>query len=62
LRQLRDEVVSSAIAFDGFGVFDPTPVFSLAESLFPGAGAALASDWRTRQFEYTWLRVSHGRE
>ena len=47
-----------AIALDGFVVFDPTPVLSLAESLFPGAGAALASDWRTRQFEYTWLRVS----
>jgi len=46
-----------AIAFDGFVVFDPSPVFSLAESLFPGAGAALASEWRTRQFEYTWLRV-----
>src|SRR5262249_27142106 len=34
-----------AIAFDGFVVFDPAPVFSLAESLFPGAGAALSSDW-----------------
>ncbi len=46
-----------AIAFDGFVIFDPRPVFALAEKLFPGKGAELSSAWRTRQFEYQWLRV-----
>lgn len=45
-----------AIAFDGFAIFDPRPVAALAERLFPGRGAELTAAWRTRQFEYTWLR------
>jgi len=49
-----------AIAFDGFVVFDPRPVFALGEALFPGQGAALAELWRTRQFEYCWLRTLTG--
>lgn len=47
-----------AIAFDAFPVFDPRSVFALAEKLFPGKGADLSNEWRTRQFEYTWLRVA----
>src|SRR5262249_32333017 len=47
-----------AIAFDAFPIFDPRPVFALAEELFPGKGAALSDEWRTRQFEYTWLRTA----
>jgi len=50
-----------AVAFDGFAVFDPRPIFALTEELFPGKGAELSSAWRTRQFEYTWLRTSIGR-
>jgi 2-haloacid dehalogenase len=46
-----------AIAFDAFPVFDPRPTFLLAEELFPGRGAELGNMWRTRQFEYTWLRA-----
>src|SRR2546430_1363743 len=46
-----------AIVFDAFPIFDPRPVFALAEQLFPGKGAALSDEWRARQFEYTWLRV-----
>jgi 2-haloacid dehalogenase len=46
-----------AIAFDAFAVFDPRPTFALTEQLFPGRGAALGELWRTRQFEYAWLRV-----
>ncbi|MFI5345744.1 MAG: haloacid dehalogenase type II [Elusimicrobiota bacterium] len=49
-----------AVAFDAFPVFDPRPVFDLAEKLFPGKGAALCDDWRARQFEYTWLRSMSG--
>ena len=47
-----------AIAFDALAIFDPRPVFALAERLFPGTGAELSNEWRTRQFEYTWLRVA----
>ena len=50
-----------AIAFDGFVIFDPRPVFALAERLFPGRGAELSNAWRTRQFEYQWLRALSGR-
>ena len=47
-----------AIAFDAFPIFDPRPIFALAESLFPGKGADLSNAWRTRQFEYQWLRAT----
>lgn len=50
-----------ALAFDGFPVFDPRPVAALAESLYPGRGAALMEAWRTRQFEYQWLRALGGK-
>ncbi|MFO1351048.1 MAG: haloacid dehalogenase type II [Gammaproteobacteria bacterium] len=46
-----------AVAFDGFVVFDPRPIGVLAEELFPGKGADVMAVWRTRQFEYTWLRT-----
>jgi 2-haloacid dehalogenase len=49
-----------AIAFDAFPVFDPRPIFELAEKLFPGKGAELSNAWRTRQFEYQWLRTLSG--
>jgi len=49
-----------AIAFDGFPIFDPRPIFALAETLFPGKGKALGSAWRKRQFEYQWLRALAG--
>jgi 2-haloacid dehalogenase len=45
-----------ALAFDAFPIFDPKPVFALADEMFPGTG--LGDEWRTRQFEYTWLRVA----
>jgi len=50
-----------AIAFDGFTTFNPQTVFALAEELFPGKGAELSSAWRTRQFDYAWLRTLSGR-
>ena len=49
-----------AIAFDAFPIFDPRPVFALAEQLFPGKGVDLSNAWRTRQFEYQWLRALAG--
>jgi 2-haloacid dehalogenase len=46
-----------AIAFDGFPIIDPRPVATRAEEAFPGHGARLIDAWRTKQFEYTWLRT-----
>lgn len=46
-----------AIAFDGLAVFDVRPVAALAERIFPGRGDEMSALWRTRQFEYTWLRT-----
>jgi 2-haloacid dehalogenase len=46
-----------AVAFDGLAVFDVRPVAALAERVFPGRGNEMNALWRTRQFEYTWLRT-----
>ena len=46
-----------AVAFDAFALFDARPVFQACESVAPGRGSELASVWRTRQFEYQWLRA-----
>jgi 2-haloacid dehalogenase len=49
-----------AVAFDAFPIFDPRPIAELTESLFPGKGRAIVDAWRTRQFEYQWLRALSG--
>lgn len=49
-----------ALAFDAFPIFDPRPIAVLAETLFPGNGSRLVELWRTRQFEYSWLRAAAG--
>jgi 2-haloacid dehalogenase len=52
----------SALVFDAYGtIFDVHSVARLADSLFPGKGAALSAAWRTKQLEYTWLRSLMGR-
>lgn len=45
-----------AVAFDYFVLFNPDSVVATAEQVFPGRGRELTSLWRTRQFEYSWLR------
>jgi 2-haloacid dehalogenase len=55
------DVPVQAVAFDAFPIFDPRSIFALAEELFPRRGAELSKAWRTRQFEYTWLRTVAGR-
>ena len=50
-----------AVAFDGFTVFDPRPAGVVAEALFPGKGSALVAAWRSRLFDYQWLRTLSGR-
>jgi len=48
----------SALVFDAYGtIFDVHSVARLAESQFPGKGAALSGAWRAKQLEYTWLRT-----
>ena len=45
-----------AVLFDAFGtLFDVYSVGLLAEQLFPGCGARLATVWRDKQIEYTHL-------
>ncbi|MEP6763244.1 MAG: haloacid dehalogenase type II [Gemmatimonadaceae bacterium] len=46
-----------AVLFDAFPVFDFRLVATRAEELFPTRGNDLMTSWRTRQFEYTWLRL-----
>jgi 2-haloacid dehalogenase len=50
-----------AVAFDGYAVFDPTPVGAVAESVAPTRGRELVAAWRTHLFEYQWLRTLGGR-
>lgn len=47
-----------AVAFDAYGtLFDVYSVGRLAETIFPGSGAALADVWRDKQLEYSRLRT-----
>ncbi len=50
-----------AIAFDAFPIFDPRPIAKAAEEAFPGQGEKLMIEWRSRIFEYQWLRGLGGR-
>ncbi len=49
-----------AIAFDAFVIFDPRPVVNLVKMMYPEKGAELSETWRTKQFEYSWLRAAAG--
>ena len=50
-----------AVAFDAFTIFDAGAPGRVAQQLFPDRGGELATLWRSRQFEYTWLRTLSGR-
>jgi 2-haloacid dehalogenase len=45
-----------AVAFDYFVIFDPNSIVPAIEDAFPGRGKEFVTLWRTRQFEYAWLR------
>ena len=49
-----------AVAFDAFPVFDARPILLACEEQFPGRGTELSGAWRSRQFEYQWLRALGG--
>lgn len=46
-----------AIAFDGFPIFDPRPIFGLVKTLLPEQGDLLSKLWFAKIFGYTWLRT-----
>lgn len=45
-----------AIAFDYFVIFDPNSVVPVVEKEFPGKGLEFTKAWRSKQFEYGFLR------
>lgn len=47
-----------AIAFDGFPIFDPRPIFKKVIDMFPEKGSRLVEVWKAKQFSYQWLRTS----
>jgi len=51
----------TAIAFDYLVLFNPDSVVAAVDEVFPGKGRAFTNLWRTRQFEYSWLRSMAGR-
>jgi len=51
----------AAVAFDYFVLFNPDSVVSAVDRVFPGRGRGFTEVWRTRQFEYSWLRSITGR-
>jgi 2-haloacid dehalogenase len=46
-----------AVGFDAFTIFDARSVTTAVEESVPGKGNELSTLWRTRQFEYCWLRT-----
>jgi len=50
-----------AVAFDYFVLFDPDSIASDVDRVFPGKGREFTNLWRTRQFEYSWMRSITGR-
>lgn len=46
-----------AIAFDGFVIFDASAVAKRVQDVLPEKATEFVNLWRTRQFEYTWLRT-----
>ena len=51
----------AAVAFDYFVLFNPDSVVSIVDRIAPGKGREFTNLWRTRQFEYSWLRSITGR-
>lgn len=45
-----------AVSFDGIALFDPRPVEAIAREALGEKTPAFMALWRSRQFEYTWLR------
>jgi 2-haloacid dehalogenase len=50
-----------AVAFDLFTLFDPRGVQRRIAEVLPDAPAGFEVAWRTRLFEYAWIRAASGR-
>src|SRR5688572_31440966 len=48
------------ICFDLFTLFDPRGVDAAARALLPEGANELCETWRSRQFQYSWLRAVAG--
>jgi 2-haloacid dehalogenase len=46
-----------AVAFDYFVIFDANSVIPEVEKVFPGKGVEFTRAWRSKQFEYSFLRT-----
>ena len=46
----------TAVAFDYLVLFNPDSIVSAVDQVAPGKGRDFTALWRTRQFEYCWLR------
>jgi 2-haloacid dehalogenase len=49
-----------AVGFDLFTVFDPRGVDHRVAEVVPDQPAAFAATWKTRLFEYNWIRAAAG--
>jgi 2-haloacid dehalogenase len=50
-----------AICFDLFTLFDPRSVGAVVKEVVPNDSAEFAEAWRSRQFQYAFLRAAGGR-
>jgi 2-haloacid dehalogenase len=50
-----------AVAFDYFVIFDANSIVPEVEKAFPGKSAEFTRIWRSKQFEYCYLRTITGR-
>jgi 2-haloacid dehalogenase len=53
-----------AVAFDYFVIFNPNSIIPKVEEVYPGKGEAFVKMWRSKQFEYGYLRsiTSHHKD
>lgn len=59
--QSRASKPIKALLFDALTLFDVRPLGSLAQRLYADKASSLMQAWRSRQFEYQWLRLLGGR-
>lgn len=57
----RSDSAIRGVAFDAFAIFDPRSIAAACERMFGARGKEVVNAWRTRQFEYQWLRLIGGR-
>ncbi len=50
-----------AVALDGFAVFDATALNRTVDEILPGRARDVVTAWRSRMFDYQWLRTLGGR-